>query len=201
MWFQDFVTAFNQSYNCQTSHYLGRNRPPNAHLSILLFDPWKKLKSWGPFWSKAVENFRSLRHLMDWFDLLCFFNLFCYNIRISISDLKRECNISAWRFNEFFHEKKSTFVVINQIKKVVQVFGTSSGLVFNISICHFDNIFLVTTLRIISKHSRSNESIRCLNDLKIYTGLFWSYQLNSTANLANLPNSSKWAELAVLFSW
>ena len=39
MWFQDFVTVFNQSYNCQTSHYLGRNRPPNARLSILLFDP------------------------------------------------------------------------------------------------------------------------------------------------------------------
>ena len=40
MWFQDFVTVFNQSYNCQTSHCLGRNRPPNARLSILLFDPW-----------------------------------------------------------------------------------------------------------------------------------------------------------------
>ena len=39
MWFQDFVTVFNQSYNCQTSHCLGRNRPPNARLSILLFDP------------------------------------------------------------------------------------------------------------------------------------------------------------------
>ena len=39
MWFQDFVTVFNQSYNCQTSHYLDRNRPPNARLSILLFDP------------------------------------------------------------------------------------------------------------------------------------------------------------------
>ena len=37
MWFQDFVTVFNQSYNCQTSHYLGRNRPPNVRLSILLF--------------------------------------------------------------------------------------------------------------------------------------------------------------------
>ena len=40
VWFQDFVTAFNQSYNCQTSHYLGRNRPLNARLSILLLDPW-----------------------------------------------------------------------------------------------------------------------------------------------------------------
>ena len=39
MWFQDFVTVSNQSYNCQTSHYLGRNRPPNARLSILLLDP------------------------------------------------------------------------------------------------------------------------------------------------------------------
>jgi hypothetical protein len=31
---------------------------------------------------------------------------------------------------------------------------------------------------------------------------FWSYQLNSTANLAHLPrNRAEWAELAVLFSW
>ena len=31
-------------------------------------------------------------------------------------------------------------------------------------------------------------------------GPFWSYQLNSTANLAHLPrNGAKWAELAVLF--
>ena len=33
-------------------------------------------------------------------------------------------------------------------------------------------------------------------------GPFWSYQLNSTANPAHLPqNWAKWAELAVLFSW
>ena len=33
-------------------------------------------------------------------------------------------------------------------------------------------------------------------------GPFWSYQLNSTANLAHLPrNRAKWVELAVLFSW
>ena len=33
-------------------------------------------------------------------------------------------------------------------------------------------------------------------------GPFWSYQLNSTANTANLPQKwAKWAELAVLFSW
>ena len=33
-------------------------------------------------------------------------------------------------------------------------------------------------------------------------GPFWSYQLNSTANLARLPrNRAEWAELAVLFSW
>jgi hypothetical protein len=31
---------------------------------------------------------------------------------------------------------------------------------------------------------------------------FWSYQLNSTANLAHLPrNRAKSAESAVLFSW
>jgi hypothetical protein len=33
-------------------------------------------------------------------------------------------------------------------------------------------------------------------------GPFWSYQLNSTANLAHLPQKwAKWAELAVQFSW
>ena len=32
--------------------------------------------------------------------------------------------------------------------------------------------------------------------------LFWSYQLNNTANLAYSPRKwAKWAELAVLFSW
>ena len=37
--------------------------------------------------------------------------------------------------------------------------------------------------------------------IKILGGPFWSYQLNSTANLAHLPrNWAKWAELAVLFS-
>ena len=35
MWFHDFVTVFNQSYNCQTSHYLGRNQLPNAFLMLL----------------------------------------------------------------------------------------------------------------------------------------------------------------------
>ena len=33
-------------------------------------------------------------------------------------------------------------------------------------------------------------------------GPFWSYQLNSTATLANLAHFlGKWAELAVLSSW
>ena len=33
-------------------------------------------------------------------------------------------------------------------------------------------------------------------------GAVWSYQLNSTANLAHLPkNWAKWAELAVQISW
>ena len=34
MWFLDFVTAFNQSYNCQTSHYLGRNWLPKPVLIL-----------------------------------------------------------------------------------------------------------------------------------------------------------------------
>ena len=37
MWFPNFVTDFNQSYNCQTSHYLGRNRLPNACLIVLSY--------------------------------------------------------------------------------------------------------------------------------------------------------------------
>jgi hypothetical protein len=33
-------------------------------------------------------------------------------------------------------------------------------------------------------------------------GAFWSYQLNSTTNLAHLAHFlGKWAGLAVLFSW
>ena len=33
--FNILLTVFNQSYNCQRSHYLGRNGPPNARLSVL----------------------------------------------------------------------------------------------------------------------------------------------------------------------
>ena len=37
---------------------------------------------------------------------------------------------------------------------------------------------------------------------KILGALFWSYQLESSANPAHLPQKkAKWAELAVLFSW
>ena len=52
MWFQDFVTVFNQSYNCQTSHYLGRNRPPNACLSVLswVLDYGQQLIKKIPLW-------------------------------------------------------------------------------------------------------------------------------------------------------
>ena len=32
--FKILLTVFNQSYNCQTSHYLGRNRLPNAFLML-----------------------------------------------------------------------------------------------------------------------------------------------------------------------
>ena len=35
-----------------------------------------------------------------------------------------------------------------------------------------------------------------------FLGLFWSYELNSTANSAYLLQKwAKWAELAVLFKW
>ena len=62
LWFQDFVTVFNQSYNCQTSHCLGRNRLPNACLivlSYLVFDFWKA----GPGEVMTVENLY-LRYLI-----------------------------------------------------------------------------------------------------------------------------------------
>ena len=32
--FKILLTVFNQSYNCQTSHYLGRNRLPKPHLIL-----------------------------------------------------------------------------------------------------------------------------------------------------------------------
>ena len=32
--FKILLTVFNQSYNCQTSHYLGRNQLPNAFLML-----------------------------------------------------------------------------------------------------------------------------------------------------------------------
>ena len=32
MWFLDFVTVFKESYNCQTSHNLGRNQLPKPLL-------------------------------------------------------------------------------------------------------------------------------------------------------------------------
>ena len=48
----------------------------------------------------------------------------------------------------------------------------------------------------------SNEFQIKKNSKKTSWGLFWSYHLKRTANLAHLPrNRAKWAELAVLFSW
>ena len=38
MWFLDFVTVFNQSYNCQNSHYLGRNRVFRPFLIFLCYN-------------------------------------------------------------------------------------------------------------------------------------------------------------------
>ena len=50
---------------------------------------------------------------------------------------------------------------------------------------------------------RSNELSATMEIEKIkILGAFWSYQLDSSANLAHLPQKwAKWAELAVLFSW
>ena len=38
MWFLDFVIVFNQSYNCQNSHYLGRNRVFRPFLIFLCYN-------------------------------------------------------------------------------------------------------------------------------------------------------------------
>ena len=50
-------------------------------------------------------------------------------------------------------------------------------------------------------YQESNWHLWQLKESKSW-GPFWSYQLNSTANPAHLPQKwAKWAELAVLFSW
>jgi hypothetical protein len=47
----------------------------------------------------------------------------------------------------------------------------------------------------------SNWHPRQLKKIEILAAL-WSYQLNSIANLAHLPQDwAKWAQLAVLFRW
>ena len=38
MWFLDFVTVFKESYNCQNSHYLGRNRVFRPFLTFLCYN-------------------------------------------------------------------------------------------------------------------------------------------------------------------
>ena len=38
MWFLDFVTVFKESYNCQNSHYLGRNRVFRPFLIFLCYN-------------------------------------------------------------------------------------------------------------------------------------------------------------------
>ena len=54
VWFLDFVTVFKESYNCQTSHYLGRNRLPNACLVVL---------SYLVFGSKAGLKLKVIYHV------------------------------------------------------------------------------------------------------------------------------------------
>ena len=50
---------------------------------------------------------------------------------------------------------------------------------------------------------RSNELVAAMATEKIeILGPFWSYQLNNTANTAYIQQKwTKWAELAVVFSW
>ena len=58
MWFIDFVTVFDQSYNCQKSHYLGRNQ---VFRPFLIFICYNSLE--GPHSSK--ENYNSSRLLFE----------------------------------------------------------------------------------------------------------------------------------------
>ena len=68
MWFLDFVTVFNQSYNCQTSHYLGRNWLPEPLLLLLSlgeaestvpcsqFEKTTKISSLDPIQKRALSR-------------------------------------------------------------------------------------------------------------------------------------------------
>ena len=62
MWFLDFVTVFNQSYNCQTSHYLGRNRLPEPLLLLLSLGmalsvcSWWGTTPWSSFWTLLTSK-------------------------------------------------------------------------------------------------------------------------------------------------
>ena len=45
MWILDFVTVFKESYNCQTSHNLGRNQLPKPLLLPLASSEYEKKRA------------------------------------------------------------------------------------------------------------------------------------------------------------
>ena len=55
-YFKILLTVFNQSYNCQTSHYLGRNRLPKPFL--ILNTRYKRKKIW--FYLRSLAWLRKL---------------------------------------------------------------------------------------------------------------------------------------------
>ena len=56
--FKILLTVFNQSYNCQTSHYLGRNLLPKPLLSLpsLLLTIGKNMRCRGQ-WGEIVRTY------------------------------------------------------------------------------------------------------------------------------------------------
>ena len=57
--FKIWLTVFNQRYNCQTSHYLGRNRLPNAFLMLPSLCKWKlSMSSIVRLWKRVWKENR-----------------------------------------------------------------------------------------------------------------------------------------------
>ena len=54
--FNIFLTVFNQSYNCQTSHYLGRNRLPKHFLILPSLDQGKQSISHNCWSAPPVDS-------------------------------------------------------------------------------------------------------------------------------------------------
>ena len=89
MWFQDFVTDFNQSYNCQTSHCLGRNRPPNARLSVLSWVLDMYLLSQQEYGDDQSSTYYMFRRPWDYWHILIGITSITFNFYLSIQTCLR----------------------------------------------------------------------------------------------------------------